>query len=229
MYNSGRNFDALSFRIKADTILKNETIELKFGDNSVCYTPAQFNYTRESKHDHLIVVHFNSLNYFGDTIEAFYPTNPVALEALFKEIYENWNKKEIDYKHTCSAILNKIFAELYRQAYNEIPNPSKIKKSAEYIAENYMKPDINIKMLAQKSNMSEVYFRKLFKEEFGVSPKKYIISSRIHLAKNLIESGYYTLSEVAEKCGFSDYKYFSTEFKKITGSSPSDYSYNFKI
>lgn len=76
--------------------------------------------------------------------------------------------------------------------------------------------------------MSEVYFRKLFKKEFNTSPKKYVIDSRIKHAVSLINSGLYTLKEIASLCGYTDYKYFSVEFKKMTGKSPSEYTYSFK-
>ena len=94
--------------------------------------------------------------------------------------------------------------------------------------DNFADPDITISLAAKMSNVSEVYFRKMFKNEFGVSPKKYLINARIRLAVNLIESGYYSLSEIAAKCGFTDYKYFSTEFGRIMGVSPSKYHYSFK-
>ena len=93
---------------------------------------------------------------------------------------------------------------------------------------NFKNPDISVSDAADVSNISEVYFRKLFKKQFGVSPKTYIINARIKHAVNLIESGYYSLSEIAEMCGFEDYKYFSSQFHQIKGVPPSKYSYNYK-
>ena len=72
--------------------------------------------------------------------------------------------------------------------------------------------------------MSEVHFRKIFKEEYGMSPQKYIIHLRIQNASSLIASGYYSLQEAAYLSGYNDYKYFSVEFKKIKGVSPSKFA-----
>ena len=94
--------------------------------------------------------------------------------------------------------------------------------------QNYKKSDLSIKEIADKSFMSEVYFRKLFRLEYGVSPQKYIIRLRIQNAVGLISTGYYSLKEVAYLSGYTDYKYFSVEFKKAMGISPSDYLYNYK-
>lgn len=93
---------------------------------------------------------------------------------------------------------------------------------------NYKSSELSIQKLAEKSFMSEVYFRKLFKEEFGVSPQKYIVNLRIQHAVGLISAGYHSLKEVAQLSGYDDYKYFSVEFKKAMGVSPSDYLYNYK-
>ncbi|MBQ8525694.1 MAG: helix-turn-helix transcriptional regulator [Clostridia bacterium] len=60
-----------------------------------------------------------------------------------------------------------------------------------------------------------------------MSPKQYVINHRIKYAASLIITGYYTLQEISELCGYSDYKYFSLEFKKVIGVSPSKYTYKF--
>ena len=39
---------------------------------------------------------------------------------------------------------------------------------------------------------------------------------------------FYSIKEVATLSGYRDYKYFSTEFKRIKGVSPSEYLYNYK-
>lgn len=93
---------------------------------------------------------------------------------------------------------------------------------------NYKKSDLSIKEIADKSFMSEVYFRRLFKEEYGISLQKYIINLRIQNALGLISTGYYSLKEIAYISGYNDYKYFSVEFKKNMGVSPSEYLYNYK-
>ncbi len=225
LFNSNRNFDALSFRFKGDTVLKTETENFSLCDNSVNFVPSKIDYTRISKHDKMIVVHFHSLNYFSKNIETFIPENPEKLAALFKEILNCWLEKPLGYKHIAAALLNRIFAELYCQSFKETDRNPKIKNAVEYIKENYKSPDLTVKKIAENSYISEVYLRKLFKAEFGISPQKYISNARIKYAISLIESGYYTLSEVAEMSGFSDYKYFSSLFHNTVGVPPSKYTY----
>ena len=227
MWNTGRNFNALSFRVRADARLKTETKEYVMKDNSVAYVPARLDYGRYGAVDELIVVHFETTNYETRNIESFIPKEPETVSRLFHEILSVWNKKEIGYKYKCSALLYEIFAECHIQNYVSESQNSKIRNSVEFILKNYKNSDLSIKEIADKSFMSEVYFRKLFKEEYGVSPQKYITNLRIQNAVGLISTGYYSLKEIAYMSGYNDYKYFSVEFKKKTGISPSDYIYNY--
>ena len=228
MFNSERNFNALSFRFHSDAVLTTKTEKHSMKDNYVSYFPTRLDYTRVATVDEMIVVHFDTTNYTTKSIEYFIPTNPAVFSKLFREILDVWNKKELGYKFKCSAILCEIFAECYTQNYVSKSQNSKIQNSVEYLLKNYKKSDLSIRELADRSFMSEVYFRKLFKEEYGVSPQKYIIDLRIQNAVGLISSGYYSLKEVSYMSGYNDYKYFSVEFKKAMGVSPSKYLYNYK-
>ena len=227
-FNSGRNYNALSFRFSADAVIKTEKNEYVMKDNCVSYVPARVDYTRAAKHDELVAVHFDSTSYNGRQIECFEPKHPEAIALLFNKIHDIWNKKEIGYKYRCSAVLYEIFAECYAQNYSQKKSDSKIQASFDYINKHYKKNDLSIKEIADRSFMSEVYFRKLFKAEYGTSPQKYIISKRIQYAAGLISMGYYSLKEISVMSGYADYKYFSVEIKKIMGISPSEYLYNYK-
>ena len=227
-FNKGRNFNALSFRIKANTTLITKQNKYYLKDNYVSYVPARLDYQRISSSDQLIVVHFDTTDYVTNTIECFLSNNPNALLKLFNEILQCWNKKEVGYKYKCSAILYEIFAECYSQNYVLKQSQSKIQKSVEYLLSNYKNSQLTINEIAKKSFVSEVYFRKIFKKEYGISPQKYIVNLRMQTATGLISTGYYSLKEVAFMCGYTDYKYFSVEFKRIKGVSPSMYSYNYK-
>ncbi len=228
MFNSGRNFNALSFRFRSDAVLITKSEKYSMKDNCISYFPARFDYTRVATIDEMIVIHFDTINYNAKNIEYFIPNDPAVLSKLFRDIMEIWNKREIGYKYKCSAILCEIFAECYTQNYVSKSQNSKIHNSVDYLFKNYKKSDLSIKEIADKSFMSEVYFRKLFKEEYGISPQKYIIELRIQNAVGMISAGYYSLKEIAYMSGYNDYKYFSVEFKKIMGVSPSEYLYNYK-
>jgi len=226
-YNFKRNFDALSYRYKADTIIEHKGKLLKFTDNSIGFFPSNADYTRITNRDKMIVIHFKAFNYHTNEIQSFFPSNYEKYRSLFAEILDCWNKKNAAYKHEAASLLNIIFAELYNDNKKMYEYNSKINSSIKYMGENYLKKDFSLQVAAEKSYISDTYFRKLFKQEFGISPKQYVIQHRIKYAASLIIAGYYTLQEISELCGYTDYKHFSVEFKKVTGVSPSKYVYKF--
>lgn len=228
MYNSKRNFNALSFRFRADTVLKAGEKEFHLSDHFLSFVPARLDYSRFAKYDELIVVHFEG-SYCGmDEIEYFLPRDPERFARLFTRILECWNKKELGYHYECAAIFNQIMALCYCENYKEKKEKSKIRASVDFLLEHYRNCDLTVKQIAEQSFISEVYFRKLFKDEYGCSPRKYIVRLRLQHAKELISSGYYSLKEIAYLSGYTDYKYFSCEFRKYVGVSPSEYVYNYK-
>ena len=132
MFNSERNFNALSFRFRSDAVLTTKTEKHFMKDNYVSYFPARLDYTRVATVDELIVIHFDTINYHTKNIECFETKRPDILARLFRNILDCWNKKDLGYKYKCSAILCEILAECYAENY--IPNVknSKIQNSIEY-------------------------------------------------------------------------------------------------
>lgn len=226
--NKGRNFNALSFRIHTDARLKAGENEICCTDGSVAYVPARLDYTRNAHIDNLIVIHFDTANYHTDTIEHFLPKDTKTLYGLFSRILSCWNKKETGYKYKATALLYEIFGECYIQNFIPSDKNSKIQSSVDYMTEHYRSKSLSMSEIANRSFVSEVYFRKLFKKEYGISPKKYIIQLRLQYATGMISTGYFSLKEISDMSGYNDYKHFSTEFKKELGISPSEYLYNYR-
>ena len=77
----------------------------------------------------------------------------------------------------------------------------------------------------QKSGYAEDYIRAQFKKFTGKTPTEFLTKIRIYHACYLIDAYKNTLSlaEIAEKCGYTDYVYFSRRFKHIMGISPREY------
>lgn len=228
-FNPSRNFDAISFRFNADTTIECREKVTVLTDNSLAYFPSNTSYTRTSFRDNMIVIHLKVLNYNSTTVEAYYPTKPEILAELFTKAYECWSNKDVSFRHETAAIVNRIFAEIYKDNCYVKENASKIGEAVKYINKNIYSPKLSLADAAKQAFMSDTYFRKLFKKEFGMSPKEYVIDKRIRYAASLIISGDCSLKEVATFAGYNDYKHFSVEFKRVTGKSPSQYSYNYYL
>lgn len=71
----------------------------------------------------------------------------------------------------------------------------------------------NILDFAKKMNMTELAFRKNFKECFGTTPKKWQIQKRVQKAKILLEQTNLNVTEVCMECGFDNISWFIQTFK----------------
>lgn len=77
-----------------------------------------------------------------------------------------------------------------------------------------------ISYYAELCEMSEVNFRRIFKEYTGKTPVEYRNDLRLEDAKSRIESGEYNVSEAAEASGFVNLSFFSRLYKKKYGHTP---------
>ncbi|MBE5732259.1 MAG: helix-turn-helix transcriptional regulator [Clostridiales bacterium] len=100
---------------------------------------------------------------------------------------------------------------------NEIVN-----RAQKFIQRNFYE-QITVLEIASACACSVSSLCHLFKKHKGESVGKYIDRLRINHAKDLLASRNLSITAIAQKCGFSDYNYFSLRFKKYTGTTPSGY------
>lgn len=92
----------------------------------------------------------------------------------------------------------------------------------EYIHQHYMHV-IDLGKLASDFGFSISYLTKIFTNQTGVPPTKYIKEYRIGLAKQLLRNEKLPISEVGASVGYPDQFHFSKIFKQVTGMSPTEY------
>lgn len=100
------------------------------------------------------------------------------------------------------------------------PHQDKLINVLNIIGEN-TSSNIPVNKLAYEAGLSPSYFRLLFKNFTGYTPLQYQNYIRINRAQDLLSTGSFTVTEVANMIGIYDIYYFSRLFKSITGTSPS--------
>lgn len=83
--------------------------------------------------------------------------------------------------------------------------------------------NLTVDSVADVVKRSKNYFSTQFKKELGISLIDYVNKVRIEHAKLLLKETGYLTYEVAERVGYSEYRYFCTVFKKYTGITPTQY------
>ncbi len=224
-FTSKRNFHALSFRYSADTVFHTEAETHILTDNTLCFVPSYVEYTRIAERDDLIAIHFHISNDKFDQIETWSPKDVQLYQMLFRNILICWNDKKKGYEYSCNALLYQILSLCCQEQSGTDEENDSIYPSVKFLEEHFNDPMLTIEDIAEKSFISTVYFRKLFKARYGISPIKHIINLRMEYAVNLMQMGYYSLHEVAKLSGYENYSYFSSEFKRVKGVTPSDFHY----
>lgn len=125
------------------------------------------------------------------------------------------------------ALMLKVFrgmAELVRDS--GVPEAVKqnqmILQAKEFIRRNYNKK-VSIEELCRELYLSPTYFSYMFKKETGENYMEYLQKIRMEEAKHLLKTTNHKVYEIAEQVGYSDYKYFTVQFKKYAGISPKEY------
>ena len=113
-------------------------------------------------------------------------------------------------------ITNMKFEDTIGQAVNEI---------VQKITQNCFDPYIDIAEFLKESGYAEDYIRFHFKKITGKTPIGFLTDIRIRHACFLTQTygSTLSLSEISERCGYTDYVYFSKKFKAVTGVSPATY------
>ena len=124
-----------------------------------------------------------------------------------------------------ARIMSLLYEMLARLSQESITPTKRILMPAmQYLSEHLDDPMLNNFTLAAQAKISEVYFRRLFREAYGVTPKQYVLDMRIRQAKALLSENASSVTAIAETCGFSSVYYFCRAFKDQTGQTPTEYA-----
>jgi len=97
-----------------------------------------------------------------------------------------------------------------------------IENIKEYINNNLDK-NISTEELSRRFNISQSHLCHTIRQELNMTITEYRLKGRITKACDLLEKTELSVKAIAENVGFSDQNFFAREFKKIMGSTPSQY------
>lgn len=191
------------------------TGELLFVPKGTIYTGIYLEEKTEIKIVQFDLVSGTLPEYLTLPVKIEFPNAGELMEAFFKP-EENRTQSHPFYYLSC------LYGLLWQidESYSKIP--AKYKKLQAALSEitEYWSKNVSVAYYADLCNMSEVNFRRIFKEYTGLSPINYRNDLRLSHAKNKLQSGEYNVSEVAEICGFSNLSFFIRSYKKKYGHTP---------
>lgn len=181
----------------------------------------------KSKNDikHIEKVTFNDAPCFN---EYCFLKDCHALQSKMIRLETEFVKKLPFYRQETSSILMSVLTFMARGSEKKLVGESRfdIDSIISYIQENYYKP-IDNHILSEIFHFHPNYLSSEFKRCVGEPLHRYVLETRIMNAASLLESGNYSVSQVASLTGFCDNNYFTRYFKKIIGITPKQYMKNF--
>ena len=141
------------------------------------------------------------------------------------KLNKTWASKSLGYE---MLSISQLYALLYlfyiEYKSQELPTESaaRLRPAKEKIELCFNQP-ISLEILAKYCNMSVTNFRREWKKTYNSTPLQYRDEIRLSHSRDLLVSGIYSVSEVAERCGFENTGYFIRFFKKHTGLTPAQF------
>lgn len=101
---------------------------------------------------------------------------------------------------------------------------AKLEPAIRFINENYAQ-NLKLEDIAQKAFLNPIYFLRLFKKCFKITPNHYLNMIRLQEACRLLMKTNLSIREIAVSTGFCNQFYFSKVFKSHFRKTPLEYRY----
>ncbi|PAD80446.1 AraC family transcriptional regulator [Paenibacillus campinasensis] len=98
-----------------------------------------------------------------------------------------------------------------------------VKQMINYMTSQYAHP-VSIEQMCASLGYNRAYLSRIFKKETGMTPVAYLLKLRIDQSKRLLrERPELSVEQVSASVGLTDPLYFSRQFKRFFGQSPTSY------
>ena len=148
------------------------------------------------------------------------PTTRTGVDFLrFVEPFE----QQANYSQMVATYLCQLFLTLAEKgtvsSVSATPDALSFSKAIRFLNYNLHR-QVSVQEIAKAANISESSLKRLFARYTGISVHKYFLALKIKAATELLQDGE-SITDVAEKLGFSNQSYFSRAYKRETGQIPS--------
>lgn len=120
-------------------------------------------------------------------------------------------------------LLMNVVHKFFQESNNNSEENLTIVYIKEYISKNYKDNRLSIKSISDFIRLSPSYVCTIFKNETYKTLNQYITEYRIEKAKNLLLDPRNKITDISFQVGYTDGNYFSKSFKKLVGSSPTEF------
>jgi AraC-like DNA-binding protein len=181
----------------------------------------------------------NYIGFKGDAAKFFLahnlfnPKSPVIQTGIHEEIldaflriFELVKTEPPGFQQIASGLVVKLLGTLVSfQKQKEFSGKeiAGIIEKARFEMRNEVDKNFDLEQFAADNNIGYSYFRRMFKNFTGISPRQYFLQLKIMRARELLLTTDQSIKEISFQLGFDSIYYFSRFFKQKTGMSPSEF------
>lgn len=154
-----------------------------------------------------------------------HPGNPARISDLLVRIILEYNRTEIS-----NLLISGLTCQLLGHLLDSHGSKPSLNDRHAQTIENAMQQiqlhcheKLNIERLARQHGLSPTHFRKLFKEHYRQSPREAHLAAKMRAACDCLIYSNLTITEIADRLGFTNVHNFSRAFRKSIGQPPSSY------
>jgi len=145
-------------------------------------------------------------NYMNDAVDIYYRNGPTYKLEMLSMLYR-----------MTAFLINHYF-----HSYEAYESFDRLQPVIDYIVQNYQR-DISLSELSDIINVCEDHLIRLFKSATNKTPIRYILDLRMQEMLKLLLETNLSLTEIANKVGFSNANYMSRVFRARLKMTPSQY------
>ena len=156
----------------------------------------------------------------------FHVEDSAEVERMLLRLERKWVPQSPGCCLMAMSTLYALFSILVQQramGYLSSDNRAKMRQARDTIVRGCSDKDFSCADLGASLGLSEVHFRRLFSQLYGVTPNQYLTALRIRFAKAMLMRSATSVSDIAEMSGYHSVYYFCRAFKRETGVTPTEY------
>lgn len=167
---------------------------------------------------------------FTPQISVFTPGANSTISNMLHEVLGAFRNRRLGSNLLSLGYLHLIMSEAKETLLQDSPVPIGesvvqriVKQMIHYMSSQYAYP-ISIEQMCHSLGYNRAYLSRIFRKETGVTPVSYLLKLRIEKSRQLLRSRTeLSIEQIAASVGMTDPLYFSRQFRKIYGKSPSEY------
>ncbi len=157
------------------------------------------------------------------------PLVGAAAQQLLGELQKGPGADEGFMERLTGVMLEQVFRTLTTPGSRGI-NPRHVHFSRLQAVLNFVHDNpaghLSVSSLAARADVSQAHFCRIFRSAMGVPPHRYVLATRLDLARKLLTQSSLPISRIAEESGFSSQSHLTACFRTAHSTTPAQYRVN---